>query len=670
MALNFPASPTIGQQYVAPNNVIYEWDGYKWQSTNGVVPERILEKTASAEVVSSGTTEYFTVSFDGPDSLNDPTRSKERFRIFDSGVTATGGSYATLGANNSLGSTAHFVIGNGIYKSYANISLISSSTQQINFGTSAAPENINLYVDQSVGALLLRSGSNTGNAFLPGGGANFYGPVFLQTSNTNPLIVNNGIRDLFRVRDYTSACRVSINAGSSPESTLSIVETVNGGRGAELSIVNYGNTRGASAVGTEAALNFGLDNSTYGGNDGNAQIKAIITSSPSSDSALAFSTWNGSSFGERVRIDGTLGSKLLINATTPTYSFQDANLRPTLYLSGQYPVVALNHTVTNNINHGPTLQFTCNGVGNQFVIGTGGTGNMLTMGYSAVTDWNPHNGISGYNGTSYLGATTAGYLGLCAPGDWGPSGGTGSNTPGYHLHVVGGNNAVNGHTGFFDNQVNAANNGSGFLFRNLYGNHSWGIVAEFRVEANGGADRPSILFSNGYNSTTYSVGFGYSDNHFRIKRDHGHRNGGWGTDLLRIETGNTAYFIGGVVQNASDERLKTKLSTIDNPLEKIKLISGYYFHWNEQANTFDLRKNLDKRDVGLVAQEVMEVMPEIIDIAPFDRGSEEGTSKSGEYYLTIQYEKLIPLLVESIKAQQQQIEQLQKDLDGFKNQAV
>ena len=231
-------------------------------------------------------------------------------------------------------------------------------------------------------------------------------------------------------------------------------------------------------------------------------------------------------------IAGNYGNRLVVGTTDTSYTLQDTNLRPTIQANGAYPVVSLNHTVTSNTSHGPTLQFTCNGVGNQFVIGSNGSGTFLSMGYSNAGDWNPHNGIAGYNGTSFFHAGIDGYIGLGAVGDWGPNG---SGNPAYHLHFKGENNATNGHAALFDNQVNAANNGSGFLFRHLYGNHSWGIVSEYRVESNGGTDRPSILFSTGYNTDTWSVGFGgYQDSNFRINYDHGHRNSGWGTTALQI----------------------------------------------------------------------------------------------------------------------------------------
>ena len=61
--------------------------------------------------------------------------------------------------------------------------------------------------------------------------------------------------------------------------------------------------------------------------------------------------------------------------------------------------------------------------------------------------------------------------------------------------------------------------------------------------------------------------------------------------------------------------------------------------------------------VGLFADEVEAILPEATRPAPFDL-DENGNSKTGENYRTIQYEKLVPLLIEAIKEQQQQIAQL------------
>ena len=102
-------------------------------------------------------------------------------------------------------------------------------------------------------------------------------------------------------------------------------------------------------------------------------------------------------------------------------------------------------------------------------------------------------------------------------------------------------------------------------------------------------------------------------------------------------TGNiTAYF--------SDDRLKTRLGPITDPIAKIKALSGFYFEPNQTAQSLGYER---KTDVGVSAQEVQAILPEIIAPAPIDAA-----------YMTVRYEKLIPLLIEAVKAQQVQIEEL------------
>lgn len=71
-----------------------------------------------------------------------------------------------------------------------------------------------------------------------------------------------------------------------------------GGKGGEISIVNYSNT-----TNSHAALNFGVDASSYGSNTGNAQVRATNVNGTNMATELGFYTWNGSGFGRRVWID-------------------------------------------------------------------------------------------------------------------------------------------------------------------------------------------------------------------------------------------------------------------------------------------------------------------------------------------------------------------------------
>jgi len=116
---------------------------------------------------------------------------------------------------------------------------------------------------------------------------------------------------------------------------------------------------------------------------------------------------------------------------------------------------------------------------------------------------------------------------------------------------------------------------------------------------------------------------------------------------------------GEVTAYVSDERLKDIIEPITEPVQKIQSLDGFYYIFNETAESIGIESG-DKRHVGLSAQQVQKVLPEIVTFAPADR--QDGKSKTGEDYLTIHYDKLVPLLVEGIKEQQQTIQKLQEEV--------
>ena len=86
----------------------------------------------------------------------------------------------------------------------------------------------------------------------------------------------------------------------------------------------------------------------------------------------------------------------------------------------------------------------------------------------------------------------------------------------------------------------------------------------------------------------------------------------------------------------SDERLKDVIGEIDNALDKVRALRGVYY--TENAAAKDLGYDNNRRQVGVIAQDVEKVLPEVITEAPID-----------PQYMTVWYEKLIPLLIEAIK---------------------
>jgi hypothetical protein len=86
----------------------------------------------------------------------------------------------------------------------------------------------------------------------------------------------------------------------------------------------------------------------------------------------------------------------------------------------------------------------------------------------------------------------------------------------------------------------------------------------------------------------------------------------------------------------SDERLKTKTGNIENALDKVCQIETMLYHANETAVALGYDASIP--EVGVTAQSVQKVQPEIVVPAPID-----------DKYLTVRYEKLVPLLIEAIK---------------------
>lgn len=99
----------------------------------------------------------------------------------------------------------------------------------------------------------------------------------------------------------------------------------------------------------------------------------------------------------------------------------------------------------------------------------------------------------------------------------------------------------------------------------------------------------------------------------------------------------------------SDERLKENIELIPNALDKVMSLRGVTYNANKLAESFGYGNK--EKQVGVLAGDVERVLPEAVKPAPFDIMMFENTemSRSGENYKTVQYEKLVPLLIEAIK---------------------
>ena len=92
---------------------------------------------------------------------------------------------------------------------------------------------------------------------------------------------------------------------------------------------------------------------------------------------------------------------------------------------------------------------------------------------------------------------------------------------------------------------------------------------------------------------------------------------------------------------SSDERLKKNIYTITNPIEKVSALRGVSFEFKETG----------QKQIGFVAQEVEKIIPEVV-----------GENPDG--YKGVQYQNVVGLLVEAIKEQQKQIDELKRQVNG------
>ena len=104
---------------------------------------------------------------------------------------------------------------------------------------------------------------------------------------------------------------------------------------------------------------------------------------------------------------------------------------------------------------------------------------------------------------------------------------------------------------------------------------------------------------------------------------------------------------------SSDDRLKTNRVQLTNALDKVCSLNGFTYNFNETAGELGFNTEIDY--VGVSAQEVQKVLPEAVKPAPVDNK-----------YITVQYEKIVPLLIEAIKEQSEQIDSLRKEIEKLK----
>jgi hypothetical protein len=148
--------------------------------------------------------------------------------------------------------------------------------------------------------------------------------------------------------------------------------------------------------------------------------------------------------------------------------------------------------------------------------------------------------------------------------------------------------------------------------------------------------------------------FNTSELNGMVIKENGYIGMGNSAPTVRLQV--TGDIIANSIAGSSDARFKTNITPIANPLQKVLALRGVNFNWN--TSEFPQKMFSEKRTLGFIAQEVEKVLPEIVQ-----------TENTTEGYKSVQYDKVVALLVEAMKEQQKQINQLKRELKKLKRQA-
>lgn len=199
--------------------------------------------------------------------------------------------------------------------------------------------------------------------------------------------------------------------------------------------------------------------------------------------------------------------------------------------------------------------------------------------------------------------------------------------------------------------------GSGGTGKFLQEDGQWAIPADNNTTYSAGAGLD-------LSGTTFSVESNLAGDVYTIGRD--------GNDKYTVNTTNHAWYLDGVLDmrlnnngnldvdgdviaystvTSSDRKLKTDIETLENASEKVSALRGVSFTWNHG-------RKAGTPDIGLIAQEVEEVVPEIVG---------ESELLDGTMAKHVDYPKVVALLIEAHKEQQDIIAQLEERIIDLEN---
>ncbi len=429
MAIDFPNSPSNGDIHTVSGKR-WQWDGEKWQAYGAsLAPDVLYVDQGNARVGINDTTPSYSLDVTGTAHVT-------------GAITAPGGVVGNVTGNAS--GTA-LTVTQAAQSAITSLGTLTGLTVSGDIDVDGTTNLDNVDIDGTVQIDSTLTVGVDGDS----SDVKFFG----TTASTGYLLWDKSQNDLI----IGPAGSVGIGE-TAPASDLVVRADSAAGRGGEITILNYA----TSTVGNEAALNFGLENSTYAGDVGNAQIKARLNAT-SGAADLIFSNYTGGAFTEHLRImaDGKVG----IGTASPGYPLETGG---DIRIGGGGDIrlsdsSAAGTTANDTIlyNDAETLSFWVNGAARAKILSDGtvsigktsndgknlevyqasnaairvqnsttGTGAavglLLEMDGSDVHIWNYSNGYMrfGTNDTEHMRITSAGNVGI------------GTNTPTAMLHIV------------------------------------------------------------------------------------------------------------------------------------------------------------------------------------------------------------------------------------------
>jgi hypothetical protein len=168
-------------------------------------------------------------------------------------------------------------------------------------------------------------------------------------------------------------------------------------------------------------------------------------------------------------------------------------------------------------------------------------------------------------------------------------------------------------------------------------------VERIATFGSGGSSKWTTNGTHIYNNNTNNVGIGTTD-----------------PSAYKLQVTGSIGATDDITASYSDERLKSITEQIKDVLPTLNKINCFRYICNDIGSKYGYDEN--KKELGLSAQEIQKYYPELVTLAPFDSAYDSETnkiiSKSGENYLTLKYERLIPVLLQGIKELNMHVENI------------